>query len=77
MRHDTVQMYGGNRGIAVRVFNPDRGEWSASSPGRFSPPLRPPTREKFIGTNWIRGPKDDIDAVERKILILLLLGIEP
>jgi hypothetical protein len=43
----------------------DGGEWSASSPGRFTP------RERALGTHWIRGwvgPRAVLDTVvKRKI----------
>jgi hypothetical protein len=43
----------------------DRGEWSASCPGRFTP------RERAPGTDWVGGwvgPKAVLDAVvKRKI----------
>jgi hypothetical protein len=51
----------------------DGGEWSASSPGRFTP-------EKIaLGTNWIGGwvcPRANLDVVEKR-KIFPLLGLEP
>jgi hypothetical protein len=52
-----------------------RGEWSASSPGRFTP------RERAPNTHWIQGwvgPTASLDDVEkRKILPLPELELWP
>jgi hypothetical protein len=50
----------------------DRGEWSASRPGRFTPGERVPD------TYWIGGwmfPRAGLDAVEKRKMFLALAGI--
>jgi len=55
----------GNVGIAARIldFCISWTEWSASSPGRFTP------RERVPGPPWIGGwvgPSADLDAVVKR-----------
>jgi hypothetical protein len=51
----------------------DRGEWSASRLGRFTPGEIGPGTHRIEG--WV-GPRGGLDAV-RKRKTLLLLGFEP
>jgi hypothetical protein len=55
-----MKVYWGSGGIAPRIL--DRGEWSASRPGRFSPRARAPD------AHWVRGwvgPRVGLDAVAK------------
>jgi hypothetical protein len=67
----------GNRGIAPPFMTSalDKGEWSASRPGRFTP------GERALGTHWIGGrvnPRAGLDDVEkRKFLTLPGLELRP
>jgi len=44
----------------------DKGEWSASRPGRFT------SRERAPGTHWIGGwvdPRAGLDAVKKSFIV--------
>jgi hypothetical protein len=65
-KYRVMKTYCGSGDTATRTTSAlDGGEWSASSPGRFSP------RERATGTHWIGGwvgPRAVLDAVvKRKI----------
>jgi hypothetical protein len=64
-KHHAMKTYWRNGGVAPRILTSalDGGEWSASSPGRFTP------RERTLGTYWIGGwvgPRTVLDVVVKR-----------
>jgi hypothetical protein len=70
INHYAMKMYWGSGGIAQASLMSalDGGEWSASSPGRFTPGERTPGN-LWVG-GWL-GPRGGLHVVpKRKILII-------
>jgi len=71
-KHHAMKTHGGVK-VQLHAFISlalDRGEWSASHPGRFTP------RERAPGTHllgWV-GPRAGLDLVERRKIILASSG---